>query len=229
MLGREAQQLRERLLRDQRLDLLGVAVRAVAVRRRLELAALDVGQAVAVGGDHPHVRAEQAEEGAVERVARLLLRDREDRAVDHRPQHVGRKVVLRRGPLGNGGEVLSRLTDHLELRARALDRDPVVGLLFEVDRRVGQAADDVEELSRADDHRARLGDGCGGPGSEAHVEVRAENRDSIGAGGLHEQIRENGNRVLLLDDALNKVQLFEEIALLDRKLHSTLTSCLYID
>ncbi len=161
----QAEELAEGLAGDEGLLLAGDAFEGLA-----EL--FDVGEAVAVGGDHGHGLGLEDQQGAVEGVARLLVGDGEDGLRDH---------VLERGDgdfegaggreLGDLGEVGAGHADHLGVGAAGADLDPVVVHQLDGDVALGEELDVVVELAGGDGAGAGLLDLGVAGGLEGLVEV----------------------------------------------------------
>jgi hypothetical protein len=101
----------------------------------------DEGEAVAVGGNHGERLGLDDQQGAVERVARLLVGDGEDGAGDEGLERDERNAGNGDGgELGNLGIVGAGHADDLGVGAAAADLDPVVLKQLDGDVAVGQAA-----------------------------------------------------------------------------------------
>ncbi len=198
-------ELAERLARDQGLLLAGDAFERLA-----EL--FDVGETVAVGGDHRHRLGLEHEQRAVERVAALLVRDGEDGLRDHVLQRRDRELEgAGGGKLGHLGEVGAGHADHLGVGAAGADLHPVVVHQLDGDVALGEQLDVVVELARGDGAGAGLFDLGRAAGAQALVEIGGGDGETAGVafarGGFKEEVREDGDGRLALDDALRGGEL----------------------
>ncbi len=173
-----------------------------------------MGEAVAVGGDHGHGLGLEDEEGAVEGVARLFVGDGEDGFGDHVFEAGdGDGGGAGGGELGDLGEVGAGHADHLGVGAAGADLDPVVVHELDGDVAFGQEADVVVELAGGDGAGAGLFDLGGAGGFEGLVEVGGGDGEAaagVVAGGLEEEVREDGDGGFALDDGLRGGELAEE-------------------
>ena len=183
----------------------------LGVERRVEVGR-GVGEAVAVGGDHAQLAAFGDQQQAVEVVADVLLR--------HRVGHLGELALegaLADGEPGAGvlGRVQARVVGggqglELEAAAPGLDGEALV-----VERQrdlggVGQGAQDVLQLARADGDRGVLAaDVAAGGGADLDLDVGGEHRELVGV-LLDEHVRQDGQGVALLDDAGDRLQRGQE-------------------
>ena len=206
--GEQAGELGEGLAGDEGLLFAGDAFEGFAEF-------FDVGEAVAVGGDHGHGLGLEDEEGAVEGVAGLFVGDGEDGFRDHVGERGGGDFVgAGGGEFGDLGEVGAGHADHLGVGAAGLDLDPVVVHELERDVAVAEELDVVVELAGGDGAGAGLLDLGGAGGAEGLVEVGGGDGEAAGAelvdGGFEEEVREDGDGGLALDDGLRGGELAEE-------------------
>ena len=68
-----------------------------------------------------------------------------------------------------------------------------------------------------------LGDRRRALAAQSHFEIRREQLHFV-AGGLDQDVRENRDRVLSFDDALEELQFSQQVSLPDDKLHVLVTS-----
>jgi hypothetical protein len=179
----------------------------------------DVGQPVAVGGHHGQRLGLDDQQRAVERVARLLIRDGEDGARDERLQRQGGDAGDGdRRKLGHLGIVGARHADHLGVRAAAANLHPVVVEQLDGDVAFGQQLDVVVELARGNGAGARLLHLGRGAGADGLVEVGGRDVEPV-ALGLDEKVRQNRNGGLALDHALRRGKLLHQILAAYGNLH----------
>ena len=166
--GFEPQDLFERFARNEDREIRRSSCLAVAALREI-----DQRHAMAVGGDHLHLRRLNFEQRAVELEARLFVRDRELHFRDHRLQFFERDVVrLGRVHRRQRRIVLGGQSEEAELRGAGLDQQRVVFLQRDVHVVVGKRADDVEEPFRFDRHAAGRRDARGAGAEDRDVEIR---------------------------------------------------------
>ncbi len=121
------------------------------------------------------------QQGAVEGVAGLLVRDGEDGLRDHVLERGGGDAEgAGGGELGDGGEVGAGHADHLGVGAAGADLDPVVVHELDGDVALGEELDVVVQLAGGDGAGAGLFDLGGAGGADGLVEVGGG--DGEGAG-----------------------------------------------
>ena len=166
----------------------------------------DEREAMAVGRHQAHRIGPQHQERAVEEVARVLSRDRELRLRHHLLDDVARE---RRDDLAAGvgqrREILARQRLHARVESIGGHLHAAF-VLFDAHVRFRQRLHDLVQLLRRECQRTALGDRRSALAPEADLEIRREKLHLV-PGRLEQHVRENRNRVLALDDALEELQL----------------------
>ena len=90
--------------------------------------------------------------------------------------------------------------------------------VFDADVRFRQRLHDLVELLRRQRQRADLSDRRLTAAAKSHFEIGSEHANLITL-GFEEHVREDRNRVLALDDALEELQFAEEVILPDDDFH----------
>ena len=164
----------------------------------------DEGEPVAVGGDHGDRLGLEDEQGAVEGVAGLFVRDGEDGAADEGFEYGDGDLDARDGgQLGDVGVVGAAEADHPGVGAAGADLDPVVVEELEGDVAIVEELDVVVELAGGDGAGAGFFDLGFAAGSDGLVEVGGGDVElaAFGAvGDLDEEVREDGDGGLAFDD-----------------------------
>jgi hypothetical protein len=180
---------------------------------------LDVGEAMAVGGDHGQGLSLDDEERAVEGVAGFLIGDGEDGAGDERLEGDGGDAGGgERGKLRHLGIVGAGHADHLGVGAAGADLHPVVVKQLDGDVAFGQELDVVVELAGGDGAGAWLFDLDGGAGADGLVEVGRGDLQAL-AIGFDEEVGEDGDGGFALDHALGGGKLSHQFLTADGYLH----------
>src|SRR5581483_5113954 len=133
----------------------------------------------------------------------------------------GRRQGGRRGAtvLGRRRKLARRQRLHPRLEAVGRDRHALAALVFlDANFRLRQRADNLEELLGREREDARRGDRRFALRPHADVEIRGEQRRLVVA-GVDQDVREDRNRVLPFDDALEQGELFQKIVLADDEFH----------
>ena len=89
--------------------------------------------------------------------------------------------------------------------------------------RFRQRLDDLVQLLRRQRQRPAFGDRRRALAAQPHFEIRREQLHFV-AVGLDQDVRENRDRVLSFDDALEELQFSQQVSLPDDKLHVLVTS-----
>jgi hypothetical protein len=163
------------------------------------------------------------EKCAIEKIAGVFTSDGELGLRDHLPERFPRKHrAVSTSRIRKAGKILSRQRLHPRVEAicRNLDAvlvflDPYVGL--------GQRLDDLEQLLRRQRERSPFGDRGRALAPKPDLQIRREQLDLV-TRSFHEHVRQNRNRVLPLDDALEELQFAQQVGLPDDKLHVQVTS-----
>jgi hypothetical protein len=202
--GEQAPELGQRLARQDGLDVVALA----GPRRRGQR------QAVSVGGDHRHAVGLDHEQGAVQVVAGVFTRDRKlrlgDELTQRRRRHGGGIGQVGRGRCR---KVADRHRRHL--RFESIRRHGhVIAVLrrTELHVAIGQRSHDLVQLLGRERDGARLFHGRFAAARERHLDVGREQANRI-AIGFNQHVRQDGNRVLALDDLLEKLQFTHKIGL----------------
>src|SRR5439155_1343362 len=98
--------------------------------------------------DHLNASWLQQQEGAVQRVARFLVRDGERSAIDQSSKHAGRHLSQRFGNIRQRRELVFGQRRKLEEGPTGTDLDPLVLLGADTDLPFGQGPNDFEQASR---------------------------------------------------------------------------------
>ena len=172
-----------------------------------------------VGGHQPGVLAGQREEHPVQRVARLVVRDREA----GRGQHLAQRLRLEPDPCGlcrrhDGREVVRRHTDELVGSAAALEAHRRVVLHAQGEIRCRQLLDDLGQLARRHRDSALAGDPGRHRDACAHLEIRRRQAHRL-AVRLEQDIGEDRQRLTRLDDVLDHLQALEERVTVEDDFH----------
>ena len=158
------------------------------------------------------------EQRAVQEVPRVFARDGELRL----RHHLAKRRAAERdrslaGGLGNGGEVLAR--QRLHARLEAIGRDLHAALvLLDPDVGLRKLLDDLEQLLRRQRERSAGGDRGRASAPQPDLEVGGGHAHVL-ALGVDQDVGQDGNRVLALHDALEKLQFFQEVVLADDEFH----------
>ena len=177
------------------------------------------GEAVSVRGDHGERLSLDDEQGAVQRVAGLLVGDGEDGARDEGLERDERNAGgWEGGKLGNLRIVGASHADDLGVGASAADLDPVVLKKLDGDFTVGQQFDVVVELACGDGAGAGLFylDGC--TGANSLVEVGRRDVQAV-IFRFKEKVRQNRNGGFALDHALRRREFSNQILAAYGNLH----------
>ena len=174
-----------------------------------------MGEAVSVGRDHGHGLGLEDEQGAVERVAGLFVRDGEDGLRDHVLEAGnGDLGCAGGGEFGDLGEVGAGHADHLGVGATGANLDPVIVHELDGDVTFGQEADVVVELAGGNGAGAGLFDLGDAAGAQALVEVGGGDGQLASLTFLRrfkEEVGQDGDGGFALDDGLRGGELAEEL------------------
>jgi hypothetical protein len=167
-----------------------------------------------IGRDQAHGIRLQHEQRPVQEVPRVLSGNGKLRFRHHFPETRSRhRGDLGAGGFGQRGEVFARQRLHAGIEAVGRDfhrallfSDPHVGL--------GQRLDDLVELLGRQRERAALGHRRSALAAQTNFEISREKLDLLPL-RLDQHVGENGNRVLALDDSLEKLQFSQKVVLPD--------------
>jgi hypothetical protein len=179
----------------------------------------DVGEAMAIGGDHGERLSLDDQQCAVEGVARLLVGDGEDGAGDEGLERKQRNVCDRDGgKLGHLGIIGARHADDFGIGAAAANLDPVVFKQFDGDFSVRQELDVVVKFAGRDGAGAGLFDFDLGAGADSLIKVGGGNVQPV-LFGFEQKIRQNWNGSFALDHALRRCKFLQQILAAYGNLH----------
>ena len=196
----QASEFAERLLRKNRLALVGVLLALAAVARHA-----DQRQAMAVGRDQAHLLGLEHEQRAVEEIPRVLAGDRKLRLGDHFLHGVALERRGRRAArFRQRRKILAR--QRLHARVEAVGRDLHAALVLgDADVGFRQRLHDLVELLGRQRQRPGLRDRGRALTAQADFEIGGKKADLV-AFGFHQHVRENRDRIFSLDDSLKKLQ-----------------------
>ena len=178
----------------------------------------DQRQAMAVGRHQRQALGPENELRAVEEVARVLAGDRELRLRDHLPHCRSRQ----RRACGSAGirqrrKVLARQRLHARVESVRRYFD-AVAILFDPNVGFGKRLHDLVELLRRQRQRSALCHSRLATAAQRDFEIGREHADLI-ALRFDQHVGEDGNGVLPLDDALEKLQFSQKLILPDNEFH----------
>ncbi len=211
--GEQPAQLRQRLARQDGLDV--VALGALVLHD-------DQRETVAVGGHERHRVGLEDELGAVQVVARVFAGDRKLRLGDHLRERLALDAWpwRRRRPRGGSENLPCGSVGIFELNWPPEIRDGRAALFeFDVHVAVRQRPNHFVKLLRRQRDRAWLAHGRFAAAAQGNFEVRGQQRHFIAA-GFEQHVRQDGNRVLALDDLLEKLQFPHKIGFPGDQFHS---------
>ena len=178
----------------------------------------DQRQAMPVGRHERQALRLQHELGAVEEIPRVLTGDRELRLRDHLAHGRARQRRPRLAAhIRQRRKILARQRLHPRVETVRRDLDAVL-VLLDPDVRFRQRLDDLVELLRRQRQRAAFGDRRLTPAAQRDFEIGRQHPHFV-ALRLDQHVREDRNRVLALDDALEKLQFSQKVILADNKFH----------
>ena len=181
------------------------------------------GQPVAIGRDEGHRVRLQDEERAIQKIAGVFAGDGELRLRHHLLDDIPRQLGAERATrLRQRRKVLARQRLHPRVETIGSDLDAVLVFL---DSNVGvwQRLHDLVELLCRQRQSTALRDRRGTPTAQSNLEVGGEELHLV-AVRLEQHIREDRNRVLAFDDALEQLQFAQQIGLTDDQFHVVMTS-----
>src|SRR5450759_1266718 len=196
-IDQQPSQFRHGLLRQDDPNLFGRAITlALGLHER---------QSVTIGGNKRKLPRAGHEEHAVEVVAGVVARGREVRARDHLAEKGCRQRQARLpGRMRQRRIILRR--HRLDARVETVGRNFHAGLvLLDADLGLRKHADDLEKLLRRQRDFAALRHRRGALAAQRHLEVGGQESKLL-ALGLHQNVGEDGNRVVPLDDSLEELQ-----------------------
>jgi hypothetical protein len=127
-------------------------------------------------------------------------------------------VAFARSDVG-GVEVAHRHRRHLRLEAIGRHGDVVAVLRARLHVAVGQRPHDLVELLRRERDGSRFLDGGFTAARQRHLDIGGEQADAVCAVGFDQHVRQDGNRVLALDDLLEELQLTHKVGLPGDEFH----------
>ena len=165
-----------RFFRDQSFHFAGDAFEFLA-------GALTVGEAMSVGRDHGDGLGLQQHQRAIQRVARLFVRNREPGARDQAAQNLGwNRDCAGGGKCRQAGEIRLGHADHLGVGTAAANADPVIFQQLDGDVGVGQQLHVVVKFARGDRAGAFFFYFGAARGAQAEIEVGRGERQAVPRG-----------------------------------------------
>ena len=209
----QSRQLAERLLRQDRPDFALRNVASVPLRGGQR-------QAVAVGCDQAHRAGLEHEQRAVQKIARVLPRDRELRLHHHAPQGLpSHRLRTVSAGIRQRRKILSGQSLHPGIETVRRHVDGTVRSRLEPDLRVRQRPDNLEQLLGRNRQRPGAGDRRLALAPQPDFEIGRQQAHAAGVVRLEQHVPENRNGVLALDDPLAELKLVQKSALLDGQFH----------
>src|SRR5207253_1033608 len=204
----------QRLLRKNDFDLFALfdrLVGAFALHRHER-------QPVPIGGHQAHRIRPQHEERAVEKEPRVFAGNRKLRLADHLAQRFARQRRTRgTGRFRQRRKIFTRQRLHPRVEFVGGDLHAVLDFL---DSNVGfgKRLDDLVKLLRRERERAALRNRRVAAAAQRDLEIGRQHADLV-ALRFDQHVRENRDRVLALDAALEKLQFSQKLVLTDDEFH----------
>ena len=175
-------------------------------------------QAMPVGRHHRQAGALQQQQRSVQREARLLHRDRENRSRDHRRQHAHRNLRQYVRHLRQLRKTFARHARNPRPGPPAHQARPLVVLQLHLQIGVRQQAHVIQQPLGWNRPRALLLHPRRTGRANPQLQIRGRQIDPI-PGRFHQHVRQDRDRGLLLNHALRQVQFSNQIRLADCELH----------
>ena len=167
-----------------------------------------------VGGDQAHRLRSEHELRTVQEEPGVLARNRKLRFGHHLLQRRARER-RRRGPatLRQAREIFFRQRLHPRVEAIGSHFDAAL-VLRDADIGIRKGLDDLVQFFGRQRERSRFAHRCGTFAAQPDFEIGCEKAD-LALAGVHQDVRQDGNRVLSFDDSLKKLQFSQQIGLAD--------------